>query len=82
MCNFYGFDCVVLSIQVRMDALGLLCETHRSTETVSKDEMDLIRHFLPFNLNSQAPGVRQQTVSMLKKVGTTLHKSLIVQWVY
>lgn len=54
--------------QVRMDALGLLCETHRSTETVSKDEMDLIRHFLPFNLNSQSPGIRQQTVSLLKKL--------------
>ncbi|XP_056291229.1 thyroid adenoma-associated protein isoform X3 [Pseudoliparis swirei] len=54
--------------QVRMDALGLVCESHRSTEAVTSQEMDLIRHFLPPNLNSQAPGVRQQTVSLLKKL--------------
>ncbi|XP_051504268.1 thyroid adenoma-associated protein homolog isoform X2 [Myxocyprinus asiaticus] len=54
--------------QVRMDALGLVCESHRSTETLSRQEMDLIRHFLPFNLNTQSPGVRQQTVSLLKKL--------------
>ncbi|XP_061083567.1 LOW QUALITY PROTEIN: thyroid adenoma-associated protein [Conger conger] len=54
--------------QVRMDALGLVCESHRSTETVSREEMDLIRHFLPCSLNSQSPGVRQQTVSLLKKL--------------
>ncbi|KAJ8248320.1 hypothetical protein GJAV_G00240740 [Gymnothorax javanicus] len=54
--------------QVRMDALGLVCESHRSTETVSRAEMDLIRHFLPSNLNSQSPGVRQQTISLLKKL--------------
>ncbi|XP_016355970.1 thyroid adenoma-associated protein [Sinocyclocheilus anshuiensis] len=54
--------------QVRMDALGLVCESHRSTETLSRQEIELIRHFLPFNLNSQSPGVRQQTVSLLKKL--------------
>ncbi|KAI4888638.1 hypothetical protein NFI96_027081, partial [Prochilodus magdalenae] len=53
--------------QVRMDALGLVCESHRSTETLCTEEMELIRHFLPSNLNSQSPGVRQQTVSLLKK---------------
>ncbi|KAJ8418447.1 hypothetical protein AAFF_G00141560 [Aldrovandia affinis] len=54
--------------QVRMDALGLVCESHRSTETLSREEMDLIRHFLPCSLNSQSPGIRQQTVSLLKKL--------------
>ncbi|KAM4729595.1 thyroid adenoma-associated protein isoform 2-T4 [Anableps anableps] len=54
--------------QVRMDALGLVCESHRSTEVVTSQEMELIRHFLPANLNSQSPGVRQQTVSLLKKL--------------
>lgn len=56
------------SPQVRMDALGLVCESHRSTEVLTPQEMDLIRHFLIPNLNSQSPGVRQQTVSLLKKV--------------
>ncbi|KAG5266714.1 hypothetical protein AALO_G00235290 [Alosa alosa] len=54
--------------QVRMDTLGLVCESHRSTETICPQEMDLIRHFLPSNLNSQSPGVRQQTVSLIKKL--------------
>lgn len=54
--------------KVRMDALGLVCESHRSTEAMTLQEMDLIRHFLLPNLNSQSPGIRQQTVSLLKKV--------------
>lgn len=58
--------------QVRMDALGLVCESHRSTEVLTSQEMDLIRHFLLPNLNSQSPGVRQQTVSLLKKVSHQL----------
>lgn len=56
-----------------MDALGLVCESHRSTEVLTSQEMDLIRHFLPPNLNSQSPGVRQQTVSLLKKVSYLSH---------
>ncbi len=56
-----------------MDALGLVCESHRSTEVLTSQEMDLLRHFLLPNLNSQSPGVRQQTVSLLKKVGHLPH---------
>lgn len=51
-----------------MDALGLLCESHRSTEVLTSQEMDLIRYFLPPNINSQSAGVRQQTVGLMKKV--------------
>ncbi|XP_053357978.1 thyroid adenoma-associated protein [Clarias gariepinus] len=61
--------------QVRVDALGLVCESHRSTETLSTHEMELIRHFLPSNLNSQSPGVRQQTVSLFKKLLCRLKES-------
>src|SRR4029434_4626112 len=35
-----------------MDTLGLVCESHRSTETTSPQEMDLIRCFLPSNLST------------------------------
>lgn len=59
---------IIPHVKVRMDALGLVCESHRSTEALTSEEMDLIRHFLPLNLNSQSPGGRQQTVSLLKKV--------------
>ncbi|XP_057703664.1 thyroid adenoma-associated protein [Corythoichthys intestinalis] len=54
--------------QVRMDALGLVCESHRSTEVLTSQEMDLLHHFLLPNLNSQSPSVRQQAVSLFKKV--------------
>ncbi|XP_029306193.1 thyroid adenoma-associated protein [Cottoperca gobio] len=64
--------------QVRMDALGLVCESHRSTETLTPQEMDLIRYFLLPNLNSQAPGVRQQTVSLLKKLLCRLKDSALL----
>ncbi|KAM9726802.1 thyroid adenoma-associated protein isoform 2-T3 [Menidia menidia] len=71
--------------QVRMDSLGLVCESHRSTEALTSPEMELIRHFLPPNLNSQSPGVRQQTVSLLKKLlcrvkdGTQLLQKRLIQ---
>uniref|UniRef100_A0A3Q3IWU0 tRNA (32-2'-O)-methyltransferase regulator THADA n=1 Tax=Monopterus albus TaxID=43700 RepID=A0A3Q3IWU0_MONAL len=54
--------------QVRMDALGFVCVSHRSTELVVSQEIDLICYFLLPNLNNQSPGVRQQTVSLLKKL--------------
>ncbi|XP_065815241.1 thyroid adenoma-associated protein isoform X1 [Labrus bergylta] len=64
--------------QVRMDALGLVCECHRSTEVLTSQEMDLIRHFLPPNLNSQSPGIRQQTVSLLKKLLCRMKDSTVL----
>ncbi|NXL91460.1 THADA protein, partial [Alectura lathami] len=54
--------------QVCIDALGLLCETHRSTEVVSTEEMQLILFFITYNLNSQSPSVRQQICSLLRKL--------------
>ncbi|GAB5569573.1 thyroid adenoma-associated protein isoform X2 [Prionailurus iriomotensis] len=53
--------------QVRIDTLGLLCESNRSTEIVSTEEMQWIQFFIAYNLNSQSPGVRQQICSLLKK---------------
>ncbi|GAB1301371.1 Thyroid adenoma-associated protein homolog [Apodemus speciosus] len=54
--------------QVRIDTLGLLCESNRSTEVVSTEEMQWVQFFITYNLNSQSPGVRQQICSLLKKV--------------
>lgn len=54
---------------MRIDTLGLLCESNRSTEIVSIEEMQWIQFFVTYNLNSQSPGVRQQICSLLKKVG-------------
>ncbi|XP_069090089.1 tRNA (32-2'-O)-methyltransferase regulator THADA isoform X1 [Pleurodeles waltl] len=61
--------------QVRIDALGLLCESHRSTEVVSMEEMELVLFFIMYNLNSQAPSVRQQICCLMKKLFCRIQES-------
>ncbi|NWV02043.1 THADA protein, partial [Upupa epops] len=61
--------------QVCIDALGLLCETHRSTEIVSVAEMQLIQFFVVYNLNSQSPSVRQQICYLLRKLFCRIQES-------
>ncbi|XP_036080746.1 thyroid adenoma-associated protein isoform X3 [Rousettus aegyptiacus] len=61
--------------QVRIDTLGLLCESNRSTEIVSTEEMEWIQFFIAYNLNSQSPGVRQQICSLLKKLFCRIQES-------
>ncbi|XP_015477039.1 thyroid adenoma-associated protein isoform X2 [Parus major] len=61
--------------QVCIDALGLLCETHRTTEIVSLEEMKLIQFFMMYNLNNQSPSIRQQIVSLLRKLFCRIQES-------
>ncbi|XP_073905688.1 tRNA (32-2'-O)-methyltransferase regulator THADA isoform X8 [Castor canadensis] len=61
--------------QVRIDTLGLLCESNRSTEIVTTEEMQWIQFFITYNLNSQSPGVRQQICSLLKKLFCRIQES-------
>ncbi|XP_021573829.1 thyroid adenoma-associated protein isoform X2 [Carlito syrichta] len=61
--------------QVRIDTLGLLCESNRSTEIVSTEEMQWIQFFITYNLNSQSPGVRQQICSLLRKLFCRIQES-------
>ncbi|XP_053568262.1 thyroid adenoma-associated protein isoform X2 [Bombina bombina] len=61
--------------QVRIDALGLLCESHWSTEVLSLDEMHLIQFCLTYNLNCQAPSVRQQLCYLIKKLFCRVQES-------
>ncbi|KAG9484416.1 hypothetical protein GDO78_010020 [Eleutherodactylus coqui] len=61
--------------QIRIDALGLLCESHWSTEVVSPDEMSLIKFFLKYNLNCQSPSIRQQLCYLLKKLFCRVQES-------
>ncbi|XP_056424110.1 thyroid adenoma-associated protein isoform X2 [Hyla sarda] len=61
--------------QIRIDALGLLCESHWSTEVVSRDEMTLITFFLRYNLNCQSPSIRQQLCYLLKKLFCRVQES-------
>ncbi|XP_039213683.1 thyroid adenoma-associated protein isoform X2 [Crotalus tigris] len=61
--------------EVRIDALGLLCESHRSTEVISIEEMQLIQFFIRYNLNNQSAAVRQQICSLLKKLFCRIYES-------
>lgn len=61
--------------QVRIDTLGLLCESNRSTEIVSTEEMRWIQFFITYNLNSQSPAVRQQICSLLRKLFCRIQES-------
>ncbi|XP_031211387.1 thyroid adenoma-associated protein [Mastomys coucha] len=61
--------------QVRIDTLGLLCESNRSTEVVSAEEMQWVQFFITYNLNSQSPGVRQQICSLLRKLFCRIQES-------
>uniref|UniRef100_A0A8C6V785 tRNA (32-2'-O)-methyltransferase regulator THADA n=1 Tax=Naja naja TaxID=35670 RepID=A0A8C6V785_NAJNA len=61
--------------EVRIDALGLLCESHRSTEVISIEEMQLIQFFISYNLNNQSASVRQQICSLLKKLFCRIYES-------
>ncbi|XP_063774402.1 tRNA (32-2'-O)-methyltransferase regulator THADA isoform X2 [Pseudophryne corroboree] len=61
--------------QIRMDALGLLCESHWSTEVVSLDEINLVHFFLKYNLNCQSPSVRQQSCYLIRKLFCRVQES-------
>ncbi|XP_053314799.1 thyroid adenoma-associated protein [Spea bombifrons] len=61
--------------QVRVDALGLLCESHWTTEVVSLDEMNLVLFFLKYNLNCQSPSVRQQLCYLMRKLFCRIQES-------
>ncbi|VDH97201.1 Hypothetical predicted protein [Mytilus galloprovincialis] len=61
--------------QVRLDAFAFICESNKTTAVVSDWEVQLIKTFLPWNLNSQSPGFRQLLVSQLKKLLYRLKES-------
>ncbi|XP_013405137.1 thyroid adenoma-associated protein homolog [Lingula anatina] len=53
--------------QVRLDALGLLCENPKTTETINSTDFELVKFFLPLNMNSQSPAFRQTMLAFLKR---------------
>lgn len=55
-----------------MDSLGLLCESQRTSAQASAEELRGALFFLAYNLNSPAPGVRQLSCALLRKVPLAL----------
>ncbi|KAF9214250.1 hypothetical protein BGZ59_004046 [Podila verticillata] len=55
------------SSDIRIDVLGILCESRRSTTPVASVEYELLKQFLPLNLNAVVPDFRQKLYSHLTK---------------
>ncbi|CEP08348.1 hypothetical protein [Parasitella parasitica] len=66
--------------QVRLDALGLLCESRKATAAVTSTEMDMIRLFLSLNMNSTLPDFRQRVCVHLGKMLTRLRGNIYSQY--
>ena len=55
-------------LQIRLAAFGLLCDSIKTTESVTEVDLQLIRLFWPLNMNNQSPSFRQQAGAHFKKV--------------
>ncbi|RCH98462.1 hypothetical protein CU097_011572 [Rhizopus azygosporus] len=66
--------------QVRIDVLGLLCESRKATAEVTFIELDMVKMFLPLNMNSTAPEFRQQMCAHLTKLWVRLRGNLYSQY--
>ena len=56
------------NFQVRLSALGLICESHRTTEPPELAQLPLLVEFVELNANSQSPGFRHPVLTAFKKV--------------
>ncbi|KAF9986217.1 hypothetical protein BGZ65_008463, partial [Modicella reniformis] len=66
------------SADIRIDVLGILCESRRSTTPVATIEFRLLMQFLPLNLNSVVPDFRQRLYSHLAKFLARIHGNCYV----
>ncbi|KAF9976771.1 hypothetical protein BGZ73_007906 [Actinomortierella ambigua] len=55
------------SDDIRIDVLGILCESRRPTAPVSTIEFQLLQQFLPLNMNVVVPDFRQKMCTSLAK---------------
>ncbi|KAF7721980.1 hypothetical protein EC973_003893 [Apophysomyces ossiformis] len=69
-----------LDPQVRIDALGLICESRKAASTVTAIELDMLKLFLPLNMNCTSPEFRQKLCAHLTKFMTRLKGNLYAQY--
>ena len=65
---------------LRVDALGLLCESHKRTSSINSIEISLLKEFISLNLNSTLPEFRQRLLAHFTKLFSRLHGNLYGQW--
>ncbi|CAG8542666.1 17838_t:CDS:10 [Funneliformis caledonium] len=69
-----------LDLNIRIDALGLICESRKSTNEITTTEIDHLKSFFKLNLNSTSPEFRQKLFGHLNKFFTRLRSNLYSQW--
>ncbi|CAG8489964.1 6184_t:CDS:10 [Paraglomus occultum] len=65
---------------LRVDALGLICESHKRTSSINSIEISLLKEFISLNLNSTLPEFRQRLLAHFTKLFSRLHGNLYGQW--
>ncbi|KAJ8044707.1 Thyroid adenoma-associated protein-like [Holothuria leucospilota] len=61
--------------QVSLSALGLLCESNKTSEALTVHELALLRQSLPLHMANQSAAFRQQLVALIKKLLFRLRES-------
>ncbi|CAG8738565.1 28857_t:CDS:2, partial [Racocetra persica] len=65
---------------LRIDVLGLISESQKSTTEVTSTELSLLKSFFELNLNSTSPEFRQKMYGHLNKLFSRLQGNLYAQW--
>ncbi|RIA98284.1 putative death-receptor fusion protein [Glomus cerebriforme] len=67
-------------LNLRIDMLGLICESRKLTNETTSTELALLKSFFQLNLNSTSPEFRQKLFGHLNKFFTKLKGNLYNQW--
>ncbi|KAI9264395.1 putative death-receptor fusion protein-domain-containing protein [Phascolomyces articulosus] len=69
-----------LDPQVRLDVLGLMCESRKAITPISKIEMDILQQFIPLNMNCTSPEFRQTFTSHISRLLFRLRSILYAKY--
>lgn len=69
-----------LDPQIRIDTFGLLCESRKGAAVVTDIELEMIKYFLPLNMNCGSPEFRQKLCAHLTKLLTRLRGNIYAQY--
>jgi hypothetical protein len=69
-----------LDLNLRIDVLGLMCESRKLTNEITSTELALLKSFFQLNLNSTSPEFRQKLFGHLNKFFAKLRGNLYSQW--
>jgi len=68
------------SLNIRIDAFGLICENAKEFEFPTTIELELFREFLPLNMHCAVPEFRQKIESYANKFLSRLRNGILTSW--